>query len=80
MKNIVLIAAAAIGSIAIANHAVAHELDIDQDGLYSLVEIQAEYPNMTQAEYDVLDSNDDAAVDPDEFAAAVANGTLTPTD
>lgn len=80
MKNIALIAAAAIGSIAIANHAMAHELDTDQDGLYSLVEFQAEYPNMTQAEYDALDTNADGAVDPDEFAAAVADGTLPPAE
>lgn len=75
MKRISLFAAA-IGAIAVANTALAHELDVDQDGLYSLAEIQDELPDMTQAEYDALDTNLDGAVDPDEFAAAVAGGAL----
>lgn len=68
--------AAAVGAIVVANAAMAHELDVDKDGLISLTEIQDEFPDMTQEEYDALDTNQDDAVDVDEFAAAVESGVL----
>ena len=58
-----MIAAASIGFLTIAGAALAHEMDTDQDGLYSLAEMQTEYADLTQAQYDALDANKDGAVD-----------------
>jgi nucleoside phosphorylase len=79
MKHVAL-AAAAIGAVAFANGAFAHEMDLDQDGLYSLAEMRTEYPDLTDAQYAALDTNRDEAVDADELAAAIANGTLAPME
>ena len=51
-------------------------MDTDQDGLYSLAEMRTEYPNLTQQEYDALDTNADGAVDAAELAAAIESGAL----
>ena len=80
MKSLPLTLTAAISVIAIASVAVAHEMDTDQDGLYSLAEMRTEYPDLTEAEYAALDTNQDEAVDVDELAAAMADGTLAPME
>jgi len=59
-----------------AGAALAHEMDTDQDGLYSLTEMLTEYADLTQEDYDALDTNKDAAVDADELAAAIESGVL----
>jgi len=74
MKPIAL--SAAIGAIALANGAFAHEMDTDQDGLYSLKEMRTEYADLTEEQYAELDTNKDEAVDAEELAAAIENGTL----
>lgn len=76
MKIKLVLGAAAIGAAGVAGMALAHEMDTDQDGLYSLTEMRTEYPDLTEAEYAALDSNKDAAVDADELAAAIADGRL----
>ena len=48
----------------------------NQDGLYSLTEMLTEYADLTQEDYDALDTNKDGAVDADELAAAIADGRL----
>ena len=80
MKATGLIAAAAIFASGFAGAALAHEMDADQDGLYSLAELRTEYPDLTAAEYAALDTNQDEAVDADELAAAWADGRLKPMD
>ena len=80
MKRRVLTLAAAVGAVAIASTALAHEMDTDQDGLYSLTEMRTEYPDLTEADYAALDTNQDEAVDGDELAAAIENGILAPMD
>lgn len=70
----------AIGAAVVATSAFAHEMDTDQDGLYSLTEMRTEYADLTEAQYAALDTNKDEAVDADELAAAIANGTLAPMD
>lgn len=65
-----------IAAIGMAGTAFAHEMDTDQDGLYSLAEMRTEYADLTEAQYAELDTNQDEAVDADELAAAIANGTL----
>jgi len=75
-----MIAAASIGLVSFAGAASAHEMDTDQDGLYSLTEMQTEYADLTQAQYDALDTNKDGAVDAAELAAAIESGTLAAMD
>lgn len=76
MRTKSFVAAVAAGLMAYTSAALAHELDTDQDGLYSLAELQAEYPDLTQLKYDALDINKDGAVDAAEFDAAVSGGVL----
>jgi len=71
-----MITAVAVGLAAIADAASAHELDADQDGLYSLAEMQDEYADLTQAQYDALDVNSDGAIDAAELASAIESGRL----
>lgn len=76
MNAKVLIAAAAIGAAGLAGAALAHEMDTDQDGLYSLTEMRTEYADLTEADYAALDTNQDEAVDAEELAAAIESGQL----
>ena len=76
MTTKTLIAALAIGAAGFAGAALAHEMDTDQDGLYSLTEMRTEYADLTEAEYAALDTNQDEAVDAQELAAAIADGRL----
>ena len=71
-----IIGFASAGLLAIAGAAFAHEMDTDQDGLYSLSEMQTEYADLTQQDYDALDTSKDGAVDAEELTAAIENGTL----
>lgn len=80
MKRLMLTLTAAVSAVAIASTALAHEMDTDQDGLYSLTEMRTEYPDLTEADYAALDTNQDEAVDVDELAAAIENGILAPMD
>mgnify|MGYP003624373219 CR=1 FL=1 len=76
MNAKVLIVAAAIGAAGFAGTALAHEMDTDEDGLYSLAEMRTEYADLTAEQYAEIDTNADEAVDPAELAAAIENGTL----
>ncbi len=51
-------------------------VDADGDGLFSLAEIAAIYPNVTEADLMVIDANGDGVVDADELAAAEVVGIL----
>jgi hypothetical protein len=76
MKLKLLAGAVGIGAMAVTGAAMAHEMDTDQDGLYSLAEMRTEYTDLTEADYAALDTNQDEAVDADELAAAIADGRL----
>ncbi len=76
MKALRIIAVAAIVSTGFAGAALAHEMDTDQDGLYSLTEMRTEYADLSEAGYAALDTNQDGAVDAEELAAAIADGRL----
>jgi len=80
MNRTTVFTGAAIGLFAVTTAAFAHEMDTDQDGLYSLTEMRTEYADLTEAQYAELDTNKDEAVDADELAAAIANGTLAAMD
>ena len=76
MNTTRILATASAGLLLISGVALAHEMDTDQDGLYSLAELQTEYADLTQEQYDAIDTNADVAVDAMELAAAIENGTL----
>lgn len=65
-----------VAAIGFAGPALAHEMDLDQDGLYSYAEMLTEYSDLTQEDYDALDTNTDGAVDAEELAAAIDSGAL----
>ena len=69
------LAAASVGLMAYGP-AYAHEMDTDQDGLYSMAEMPTEYADLTEEQYDALDTNNDGAVDAEELAAAINSGVL----
>ena len=52
------------------------EFDTDGDGLYSLPELQAAYPDLTAEMYAALDANADGMVDEAELTAAQESGVL----
>lgn len=80
MRPTIMIAATAAALAGFATAALAHEMDTDQDGLLTLAELQAEYPDLTEATYDAVDANADGAVDDDELAAAWESGILAPLE
>ena len=50
--------------------------DTDGDGMYSMEELLAVFPALTEERYLEVDANADGAVDPDELAAAQEAGLL----
>ena len=76
MNAKLLIATVSIGAAGLAGGAMAHEMDIDEDGLYSLTEMRTEYQDLSEADYYALDTNLDEAADVAELAAAIAEGRL----
>lgn len=51
-------------------------IDADGDGAYSYAELQVAHPDLTQEEFDAMDTSGDGVLDADEVAAAVAAGTF----
>ena len=50
--------------------------DSDGDGMFSMEELVATYPAMTEDLFVVVDANEDGAVDAEELAQAQAAGLL----
>jgi len=50
--------------------------DVDGNGLWSLEELQAGYPDMTEETFAQIDTSGDGQVDMAEYDAAVAMGLL----
>lgn len=74
--NKVLIAASA-ALLGFAGMAVAQEVtDTDGDGMYSMEELTAAYPDLTAETFALIDANADGSVDADELTAAQEAGTL----
>ncbi len=80
MRPVVLITAAAIGAAGFAGAAMAHEMDTDGDGNYTLEEIRSDFADLTEADYALIDTNQDGQVDADEVAAARVDGPLKPAE
>ena len=57
--------------------AMAAAEDTDGDGVYSMEEMKAAYPDITDEIFGDVDSNGDGSIDPEELAAAEAAGILT---
>ena len=51
-------------------------IDINGDGMYSLPELQAVMPEMTDDDFVVLDTSGDGVLDADEIAVGVSAGML----
>ena len=51
-------------------------IDTDGDGMFSMVELNATYPDMTEETFTAIDTDADGSVSEAELAAAVAAGTL----
>lgn len=50
--------------------------DENEDGIYSMEELTAAYPELTEEQYDAIDADGDESVDVGEFADAVEAGLL----
>lgn len=70
-----LAALAALSAPALAQTEVA---DADGDGVYSLAELSAAYPDLDEATFATIDVDGDGFVDADELQAAREAGTLAP--
>lgn len=56
--------------------AALEEVDANDDGVATLEEIQAVYPDFTPAEFAELDRNADGMLDEDEYALGVEDGII----
>lgn len=75
MRTFVL-ALGAIAAFAATANAQTEVTDTDGDGMYSIEELTAAYPDMTAELFASIDANADGSVDADELAAAREAGTL----
>lgn len=56
--------------------AALEEVDANDDGVATLEEIQAVYPDFAPAEFAELDTNADGMLDEDEYALGVEDGII----
>ena len=76
-KRLKLILAVLLGLGATAAAAETMVEDANGDGVYSMEELVATYPNLTEDVFGTIDGNGDGAIDPEELAAAEEAGVLT---
>ncbi|WP_255449565.1 hypothetical protein [Shimia ponticola] len=73
--------AAAIGLTATAYAMTMDEtVDANGDGVYSLEELQAVLPDLTEDTFIVVDTNEDGLIDEAEFAVASEAGIFPPEE
>ena len=72
MTRTIILIAALFG----ATTALAEVEDTDGNGTYSMEELKAAYPDLTEDTFAIVDVNGDGAVDTDELAAAENAGLL----
>tara|TARA_R110002124_G_scaffold168054_1_gene335517 strand:+ start:184 stop:591 length:408 start_codon:yes stop_codon:yes gene_type:complete len=76
MKNFVL-ALGVISAFSVAQaNAQTTVKDADGNGVYSMEELVAAYPGLTQEDFTAADTNADGAIDADELAAAIEAGNI----
>ena len=71
---ITLLAAAALSAPAFA----ATEADVNADGVLTIDEVQAAFPEVTAEAFSAMDVNADGALDSDEIVAAQSAGLIPP--
>ena len=71
--SIVIIAAMGTAGAAIAQTQVS---DTDGDGVFSMEELQAAIPDMTEGLFALVDADGDGVVSAEELASAEAAGTI----
>jgi hypothetical protein len=54
--------------------------DTDANGVWSLVELQTVWPELTEDGFGAVDTNADGGVDPVELQAALDGGVLKPVE
>ncbi|MEO0503667.1 MAG: hypothetical protein AAFZ14_10100 [Pseudomonadota bacterium] len=70
--------AALVAPLAMAQSAA--ELDTNGDGVLTIDEVQASFPDVTSDAFTAMDLNADGALDANEVAAAQEAGLMPPTD
>ena len=75
-----LAAVAALMTPALAMSTSAAEVDANGDGLLTIEEVQAAYPDVTAEGFSTMDANADGALDGEEVAAAQDAGMMAPSD
>ncbi|MEX0365006.1 MAG: hypothetical protein AB3N22_02985 [Ruegeria sp.] len=78
IASLTFIAALAIPALAMGQGAA--ELDTNGDGVLTIDEVQASFPDVTSDVFTAMDLNADGALDADEVAAAQEAGLMPPTD
>lgn len=71
--TLISIACAVVAGVAFAQSMVE---DTDGDGVYSMDEMRAGYPDVSDEVLVQIDVNEDGAIDEEELAAAIAVGLL----
>ncbi|WP_050931330.1 hypothetical protein [Aestuariivita boseongensis] len=80
MKHIVLTVTAALGLALPTSLLAATEADTNGDGVLTIDEVQALYPDITVEQFTAMDVNADGALDDDEVVAAQEAGMMPPTE
>ncbi len=78
MNRVLTMIAPVVAVFALAAPAVAQDaaIDINGDGMYSLAELRAVVPSISEDTFSVLDASGDGLLDADEIAAGIAAGLL----
>ena len=76
MKRHPILAAACLGTAVLATSVVAQEMDADGDGMYSMDEMMAAFPALTEETFTTADTNGDGMIDAEELAGAQADGLV----
>jgi EF hand len=76
MNKIAITLAALTSVAALAANAQTMVTDTDGNGSYSMEELKAAYPDLTDEVFTSIDSNADGAIDATELKAAQDAGTL----
>jgi hypothetical protein len=76
MKRHQIAAIACLAAAIAGSTALAQEIDADGDGSYSMEELLVVFPTLTSDAFMSADTDGDGALDPDELAAAQADGLI----
>ncbi|MEZ5731277.1 MAG: EF-hand domain-containing protein [Paracoccaceae bacterium] len=77
MKKLAYTIALGLVPAGMALAATLAEMDADANGLLSMDELKAAYPDLTDEGFAAIDVNADGSVDADELSAAIEAGTIT---